>query len=352
MQRVGRLMLGNLAGPALLVGLVGVGVVAFASGGRMFSPGALNAQTHDNRKLGDVTSHAAIGGNCSACHAPPWSRDNMASRCLNCHTDVRDEIDTEQALHGRLSNGNQCRTCHSEHNGVHADLTTFARFDHDCTRFKLTGKHTAAECQSCHRDNQYMDTPSDCVGCHAEPPVPDVHKKRYGSNCSQCHTTTAFTGSSFKHSFPINHGRGRRGASDCATCHKEAPDNFASYTCYGCHEHNEDRIKRRHTRVAAAELPNCVHCHKGGRERERALVPDFHPDQLCLAGSEVTCTRDNGAILTCSFSVNTPLLHSLGGPAEELSTPAKRHDSAMLFTLPNLLDIRGGLRQLRPVTSP
>ena len=41
---------------------------ALATGGMMFNPGPLNAVGRNGLQLGGVTSHAEIGGRCSACH--------------------------------------------------------------------------------------------------------------------------------------------------------------------------------------------------------------------------------------------------------------------------------------------
>ena len=68
-----------------LVTLAAVVILAVISGGKMFSPGALNAQGRASRTLGGVRSHAEIGGNCAACHAAPWSGETMTTRCLKCH---------------------------------------------------------------------------------------------------------------------------------------------------------------------------------------------------------------------------------------------------------------------------
>jgi hypothetical protein len=255
MRRLLRPTAGKVAGlctAGVLVALIAV------SGGKMFSPGELNAEGRGGKR-GGVGSHADVGGNCGACHAAPWSAETMATRCLDCHDDVRRQIDAHQPLHGRLSEGMQCRCCHTEHNGPHGALTSLARFDHEATAFPLTGKHRALDCQSCHRDNVFQGTPQSCVSCHAEP---EVHKGRFGVGCRECHSTSTWSGATFKHTFPLDHGRRGR-ASECATCHTE-PDDYRTYTCYGCHAHEPARVERKHKGIV--NLQNCVRCHPTGRE--------------------------------------------------------------------------------------
>jgi predicted DNA-binding antitoxin AbrB/MazE fold protein len=345
MRRFPRLTAGKVA-PVLTLGIVGV--LLWRGGGRVFSPGELNAERRGG-ELGGVTSHAGLGGNCAACHAPPWAGVTMADRCLDCHADVRRQLDKGGPLHGRLPAGKQCRDCHTEHQGPHGELTRLDRFDHafaafplagkhrgldceichrgrpfkgvaqdcagchvepavhkgrfgtdcaachataswaergslgsfnhDLAAFKLTGKHKSVSCQSCHAGNVYKGTPQACVSCHAEPAV---HKGRFGTGCVQCHSTASWKGATFKHTFPLTHGSRRPVA--CATCHKD-PGQYKTYTCYGCHEHQEDRMVRRHPRIRnLGELAKCARCHPNGRElgerRRGEAVPGFGRPEL------------------------------------------------------------------------
>jgi hypothetical protein len=310
----------------LLAILVGVVAVVYVCGATVFSPGGLSEHSRTGSKLGGVAAHAELTDNCSACHAPPWHSETMATRCLACHTQVRDQLDHHQPLHGKLADGARCRDCHTEHRGPQAQLTRLDRFHHDFAAFPLTGKHQAVECRACHRDETHRGTPTACVACHAEPAVhkgrfgtgcaqchstsawtgaafdhdlaafkltgrhktvdckschvnnvyagtaqtcaschaePAKHKGRYGTACAQCHTTSQWTGATFKHTFPLNHGR--RGVSACTTCHT-TPNEFKTYTCYGCHEHTPAKIERRHAKRIIANLQDCVRCHANGRE--------------------------------------------------------------------------------------
>lgn len=246
-------------------------LLVFARGGGMFSPGALNGQQRTNTRLGGAASHADLEGRCSACHVPPWGRATMSERCLDCHTDIRRQIDSRLALHGQLSEGQPCRACHTEHKGSHAALTDLAAFDHDRAAFRLTGKHRETACQACHAGPVYKGTPQTCNSCHTEP---SAHAGRFGTDCAGCHTTATWAGATFAHRFPLNHGTKKQGPSTCATCHPAAND-FKTYTCYGCHAHTADRIERKHHRIAAAELADCVRCHANGREHDREHRRDF-----------------------------------------------------------------------------
>jgi hypothetical protein len=167
----------------------------------------------------------------------------MADRCLACHTNVRGQIDGHQPLHGKLANNTQCRTCHTEHKGTHAELTDLRAFDHNCAAFSLTGKHTSLECQSCHTSGTYKGTPATCVGCHAEP---KVHLGKFGTDCAKCHATNnwhaaSFSaaagpgGSAFDHSrtaFPLT---GHHATVDCKKCHADNKFKGTPTSCVACH---------------------------------------------------------------------------------------------------------------------
>jgi hypothetical protein len=226
-------------------------------------------------------SHAEIGGNCGACHASPMSRQTMADRCMDCHENVREQLNSNGPLHGRLPDGRNCRSCHTEHKGARAEITSFASFDHGWTSFALAGAHENADCRSCHTQEAYHGTPNTCVACHGKV---DAHKGRYGNRCEQCHKSTAWADASFKHRFPIDHGSRRR-SNTCATCHSDET-NLKSYTCYNCHEHREDRMVRIHQRRKIANLAACADCHRmnGKRRRDRADAAEIPADLAAFLG--------------------------------------------------------------------
>jgi hypothetical protein len=62
------------------------------------------------------------------------------------------------------------------------------RFDHNTTRFPLTGKHAKVECASCHTAT-IENNPRECIACHKKD---EPHKGRR-PDCAQCHTTNRFT---------------------------------------------------------------------------------------------------------------------------------------------------------------
>jgi len=333
------------AGPWIVLGtLFLTAVVYIVRGDSLFSPGPLRDVPTHKASLGGVRSHAALADRCSACHATIESGLTMESLCLGCHTDVRSQIDRRLPLHGRLTDVESCRKCHTEHRGSQATLTDFAHFDHDVTAFPLTGKHQFATCSACHKDQVYKGTPQSCAACHAEPPVhvgrfgtncakchstvtwknanlasfnhdlaafkltgahrttacaachkdqhfrgtpqscvachaePKVHLRRFGTDCMKCHSTATWKGATITaefHKFPIFHGGGKN-RGECATCHAQ-PNDYRTYTCYGCHRHEPEKTAEKHLKWNIVELQACAKCHPTGRKR-----PDQPPKEKAL----------------------------------------------------------------------
>ena len=59
--------------------------------------------------------------------------------------------------------GTKCADCHTENDWKEA------KFDHEKTRFPLTGKHVDTKCVDCHKKGaDYKDAPRTCIGCHKE----------------------------------------------------------------------------------------------------------------------------------------------------------------------------------------
>jgi len=147
-----------------------------------------------------VESHGRI--DCEGCHRPEFivSEDVLAFKgehgtldrtllglgttCLDCHTDDNP--------HGGQFAERQCTECHGQ--TVWEELVGF---DHDQTRFRLTGRHRQVSCSWCHEpapgtdgvaQTQYSKLSfQSCTACHD-----DVHDGAMGGGCSTCHSTAGW----------------------------------------------------------------------------------------------------------------------------------------------------------------
>lgn len=125
----------------------------------------------------DLTSFPLYGlhalATCESCH----TRGRYASLpggCNDCHQG-------DDPHKGAL--GESCGDCHN------ANGWRLWRFDHETTDFSLTGSHEGLACDSCHRQGPAKETPMECVSCHQ---ADDIHRGRFGRNCSRCHSTDNF----------------------------------------------------------------------------------------------------------------------------------------------------------------
>lgn len=312
-----------------------------------------------------IEGHAEYEDQCNSCHQP-FSRDLQRDLCIDCHTEIAEDLDTESGFHGlspTIANI-ECATCHTEHEGrdaniVGLDLDAFehgatdfplldshravrcddchapevafretastcfschddvdphkgnlgeacgdchaetrwadAVFDHDTTDFALIARHAELSCAGCHRNELYVDTPTQCVDCHR---VDDVHVGANGDTCHSCHSPSAWADASFNHLSETGFGlEGGHGGLACEACHEGSKfEQPLDPTCHACHRADDihagnhgDQCDGCHAptrwpdvsfdhgldttfalRGAHSELV-CTACHKGPVE---AALPD------------------------------------------------------------------------------
>lgn len=215
--------------------LVGIIALAFIYPQFMVSPGAL------------IPAHTELTGNCFACHAPLHGAS--AERCITCHAVKDIGLRTTKGLpltqpavknpfHQELIS-QDCVACHSDHQGPELTGQNRKPFSHALLR--------ATSRDLCH-------------SCHVAPKT-GVHTVAT-SNCLQCHQRDRWKPATFDHAklflLDQNHN------PTCATCHIN--NDYKKYTCYGCHEHTPDNVRRVHVEEGIQDFENCVKCHRSGSE--------------------------------------------------------------------------------------
>lgn len=172
--------------------------------------------------------HAHAKATCTACHTGTlYVKDggkSLLTDCYSCHR-------KDDAHKGQL--GPKCETCHTE------SKWTGVPFDHNKSRFKLTGTHARTQCKSCHRTAAYKDAPTLCAKCHDGE---DVHKRMLGGKCETCHNTRSWKTWDFDHQRQTNYQlEGAHIKVGCVACHKRAAPDIGvsmplpSRSCFGCH---------------------------------------------------------------------------------------------------------------------
>jgi len=214
---------------------------------------------------------------CASCHtaANGGYGPNVPTLCSGCHMA---DYNSTQTLGGSVPNHvasaypTTCNSCHTTTSWLGAT------FNHASTGFALTGMHATIACNLCHLPALGSSAPpTDCYSCHTADwtstqtlggLVPNhvaaalIAGSGFSTSaCSTCHTTTAWTGAAFTHSW-FNQMHHNTGA--CANCHTNAND-YTVFQCTGCHGNN-NAANFQHPQVGgyAYSSPACYSCHPRG----------------------------------------------------------------------------------------
>jgi hypothetical protein len=270
--------------PVLLIvialNLAALVALAFVYPHLMVSPGPL------------VKGHEALAMDCFACHAA-W-RGASSARCTECHAVADVGLRTTKGVpipsrtvkvsfHQELIE-QDCMACHSDHQGPKLTKRSRKPFSHvllkapvreQCASCHAAPKDTVhrdvkVECSQCHQSTAWKPAHFDhkllatavldrCEGCH-NAPTDRLHRQVQGS-CKTCHKTEAWKPATFDHDkhFVLD----RDHEAPCETCHKN--NDYSRYTCYGCHEHSQAKVRAEHIKEGILDFENCVKCHRDPR---------------------------------------------------------------------------------------
>jgi hypothetical protein len=173
---------------------------------------------------------------CIACHTSNNYALNSTA-CYGCHVTAWQSTTTLGAsVPNHITSGypTTCESCHTTTSWLGAV------FNHNTTRFPLTGAHIAVACNLCHLTS--APPPLDCYSCHIAQwqstttlggSVPNHITAGYPTTCASCHTTTSWLGAVFDHNKTIFPLTGAHTTVACNLCHTSStppPTN-----CYSCH---------------------------------------------------------------------------------------------------------------------
>lgn len=133
-------------------------------------------------------------------------------------------------------------------------------FNHNQTKFKLTGQHKQLKCKSCHDDLQFKNQDMRCAACHQ-----DVHEQTLGDDCERCHQTSSWMVSDVKGihremGFPL---LGIHATLDCNNCHTSANElkfEKMSADCYSCHRQDYEQTTTPNHKTTGFDT-DCLRCH-------------------------------------------------------------------------------------------
>jgi hypothetical protein len=209
---------------------------------------------HQNR-FPLVGAHALL--QCDDCHknAAAGQFTGLSTACYSCH---QADFKTPVLNHAAAGFPTTCESCHT------MDTWFNAKFDHlKYAGYALTGAHITLPCTACHANNVFANTPATCYGCHqpdfAGTTNPNHAAAGFPTDCSLCHTTSAWSPSTFNHAtvFPLT---GAHATLPCAQCHTNNNYSTLPTTCYGCHQ--TDWNGTTNPSHSAAGFPTtCDTCH-------------------------------------------------------------------------------------------
>jgi len=166
---------------------------------------------------------------CTDCHKADKKYREAPSYCNECHK-------KDDKHKGGL--GTDCAKCHSE-----KDWKT-TEFNHDKTKFKLTGKHVDVKCDKCHADNKFKDTPLECKSCHKKDDD-KAHKGKLGPKCESCHTAKDWKDVLFDHDkktkYPL---LGKHKDVKCDKCHIDKKYKDTPKVCNACHKKDDEKAHK------------------------------------------------------------------------------------------------------------
>jgi len=291
---------GSLVGFLLtILLLIGLGVSLLVNRGLAFSPGAVTSINKEGVTLQGYTSHADFEKRCGFCHDP--LRTDLATKCLECHSEINQQLQTKQGIHSKIDNVNQCAECHPEHHGRDFNPTqaAYQLFDHSTTGFSLNWHQenydaSPLQCTACHKDEDFSIVGDQtCIECHTEyaPELMNNHVRDFGAFCRGCHDGVDRM-QEFDHSLTDFALEAKHAQVECTGCHSSAEVSQTVSACVDCHE--EPAMHK------GLFDQNCVTCHTPegwspavlenqifSHEQSTGFSLDRH--QLDYLNNEITC---------------------------------------------------------------
>ena len=239
---------------------------------------------------------------CLSCHVVE-NFTKVDQQCFSCHQDVHE---------AKL--GPDCERCHTSQSWMIFDAEEI----HERTRFPLLGRHILVDCETCHTgmpQNDFALNSASCESCHQQEYLaaqsPNHISSGFTTECESCHQMNswrpAFLPDHDALFFPIFSGAHRGEWNDCSICHID-PMNNSVFSCFSCHEHNQQAMDSRHQGMAgyAYDSKTCLACHGSGEagqfgEHDTQFFPIFsgsHTNQWDGCGD---CHTDatNRKIFSC-----------------------------------------------------
>ncbi|MBI3872430.1 MAG: hypothetical protein HY304_05075 [candidate division Zixibacteria bacterium] len=223
-------------------------------------------------------AHLAVA--CNQCHASGYTGTSTA--CVACHQTAATGVHDPD--HTGLSS--DCSQCHTTSGWKPAT------FDHNLTRFALTGAHQQVSCGHCHT-NGYSGAPMQCDACHHTDYLgvidPNHVSAGFSTDCASCHTTSGWKPASFDHGQTGFALTGAHRSVTCNSCHASGFTGTAS-ACYACH--GADYSGATNPNHALGNYPTlCEQCHTTSAWTPASYDHNLSGFPLTGAHTSVACNK-------------------------------------------------------------
>lgn len=213
---------------------------------------------------------------CSQCH----TTKSVTQECFGCHQD-----DFNRAKeHKSMGYPQNCIQCHN------TAKWEGAQFNHSLSQFPLTGAHAGRACAECHKSG-YKGTPIVCSACHQDSynssVNPDHRAAGISTDCKQCHNTSAWVPSDFKHSSTGFTLTGAHNTLACSDCHKGTMSGL-NKECYSCHK---DDFTSAANHVSSGYPQTCAQCHSTASWKPANFNHSLTRFTLTGAHINVSCSK-------------------------------------------------------------
>ena len=224
---------------------------------------------------------------CARCHVGGRYTGTPAT-CAACHQ--ADYQAAQNPAHAAAGIPETCESCHT------ANAWRPASFDHNKSRFPLTGAHRPLQCARCHTGGQFGNASPACSSCHAAAfqgaRNPNHVASNFPTTCASCHSTSAWRPASFtdhgKTRFPLT---GAHQAVSCAQCHVGGRTSGTPLECVACHGASFQAAKNPN-HVAGGFSTQCKTCHTTAAWQPASFA-DHGKTRFPLTGAHqrVDCAR-------------------------------------------------------------
>ena len=187
------------------------------------------------------------------------------TRCMGCHrhkdvhnhefTDMPKSKPVFKKVNGEKRLVQTCLECHFTGGSMKMTKEGIGGIHGKGGRWPLVGGHADVECDLCHEDNQFADTPKQCgVRCHED----SLHQGSLGDECDKCHSPGTWEDDRFDHNsddtdWALNGLH--KSVPKCDDCHPgriyaNTPRNCAATGCHAKDDAHEKKLGDK-----------CENCH-------------------------------------------------------------------------------------------